>query len=888
MAASSSHEVAPVPPQFEDDSEFNSSEEDRESDMDDEELDLFLMGANVKHKGKKRKRKRVDGQPNEEDDNDDNELALAKPKAKRKKAAWASTGTKNISKKAKDLLGKANFSFMNGDYTAAAESLMLVIQEAPGIAEPFHTLGIIHEEWGDMKKSEEFFLLAVHLTPNDAALWRRVAGIAKARGDLKQAVYCLKRCYRNCAVGTEDEEEMVDEVLWELANCHLEEGNPKKAMRYLQKLHEREPEDKARAKELAKGYHSIGRPSDCAKVLEKLVHAQLDKEKEVESHLLHMLCQVYCDPLRDYAKCFKLLEKIGTFSSATGLQTVPPEITAHAAVACCHMDKPDLMEKAIDVIRACPADEIFDLVLMIVDAAFEKGHKQLAEALMDEMLDDAPHLDKDPTVQLRYAKIYHAVEKYDKACNACERVIESMDQKQLEQETGLFVLYSEVLSRLGRHEDADEALQKIDWKDLQTAETLPAAMSKERRLDHFQKLKKLLDLKLDGKELLLIEDNVRAKIHRKEFVSLFTTLMRDCELDLSRIKQHRLKVAKAQQSALKLEDAKDALVKAEDSKDNNNNSSSVLVSTASSRAKNDSVVDDRNRAMWNYSTLMRELGLLCLEDEVSVKVFLDFLERGFEIFKLEGPAALKTAVQLSETIIQNRKRGQRLEYQPFTDGIDRLRMISLRLALHPKLPQKMLRVALSNLRNLGYEEELPDHTVAFYSRILFNMAQENTIPERERKQAVDGERKYLLRRLVKQPQSLPLTMIAGHVTTLVSKHQKSISEYVRAYSMSHGKNCLAVLCLAVAYINFSLSRTVRHRHVCLSKGIALMYEYANNFERDEAEKCYNLARAENNGGKDPEHLVPLRISVAQNLSLILRAGGNNDAARTVLFKNIVW
>ena len=54
-----------------------------------------------------------------------------------------------------------------------------------------------------MKKSEEFFLLAVHLTPNDAGLWRRVSGVAKARGDLQQAAYCLRRCLRNA---TDDDE----------------------------------------------------------------------------------------------------------------------------------------------------------------------------------------------------------------------------------------------------------------------------------------------------------------------------------------------------------------------------------------------------------------------------------------------------------------------------------------------------------------------------------------------------------------------------------------------------------------------------------------------------------------------------------------------------------
>ena len=96
------------------------------------------------------------------------------------------------------------------------------------------------------------------------------------------------------------------------------------------------------------------------------------------------------------------------------------------------------------------------------------------------------------------------------------------------------------------------------------------------------------------------------------------------------------------------------------------------------------------------------------------------------------------------------------------------------------------------------------------------------------------------------------------------------------------------------------------------KGIAYMYEYIQ-LGRPEVEWTYNLAHLYHNlsiyhlavplyekclkslncakkmnGGEDPEENVAIRFSVAQNLSLILRASGNLDAARSVLFANVVW
>lgn len=882
--------VKPMPLGYES-SDVESGE--RSSDMDDDELDVFLMGGEEKRK-KKKGQQGKGGQ--------DEKAIAAVPKKKRRKKTLATATAKGVSQKAKDLMGKANVAFMQGDYHAAAESLLLVVQEAPGLAEPFHTLGVIHEEWGNMKKSEEFFLLAVHLTPNDAGLWKRVANVAKSRGDLAQAAYCLRRCLRNC----QEDENMADEIMWDLASIHMTSESPKRALRYLEKLYERRPDDNVVAKELAKVYHGLKRREDCCKVLEKMADASKE-EKEVPADLLHMLGQVYVE-MREYEKCYKLLDSLGTFTAATGLQTIPPEIVSHAAICSCHLNKQQSLIASIDALRNNhEMSDIFDLVLNVVDALFERDKKDLALAIMQEIVQEAPELQDDPAVQIRLGKACHAKEQYEEAAKWLTQVLQAMKEKTIEQDPATFVLFSECMARLGRSEEADEALMSLSYRDLQASATLPEAISADKRLDYYDKLNKLLAIKVDGKPLLHQKDNVRAKIHRREFVTLFSTLIRDCELDVARVKQQRLKrqIETEQANALKAikNEVKDEI------KEDPNDKKLMAISNTKDLKTTD-------RKHWNFSSLMMELGLVNIEDKVGTKVFIDFLQAGIDIFRIEEKYI--EAVELVETILRHRRKTTKTDYANKAESFDRL----MRICLEIGVDSGMRKVSLKNLRNLiandsAMDKLLPEHIVAFYGRVLFCNGRHCAGV----RGGTDGaERDFAIRKLIRQPQSFALTMLAGHFCVTAGKYPLSVAEYLRAYSMSDGKNPHNVLCLAAAYMSFAMSRTVQHRHTCIAKGIAMMYEYIALCEREpeeggreEAEWTYNLGhcyhqisvyhlavplyerclrcldrkKAENDG-KEEEHLQPLRTSAAQNLSLIFTACGNLDAARTVLMKNIVF
>ena len=54
----------------------------------------------------------------------------------------------------------------------ARRILIEAIRLQPGVAEPYHTLGVIYEEVSP-KKALEFFVVAAQLTPQDIQLWKR-------------------------------------------------------------------------------------------------------------------------------------------------------------------------------------------------------------------------------------------------------------------------------------------------------------------------------------------------------------------------------------------------------------------------------------------------------------------------------------------------------------------------------------------------------------------------------------------------------------------------------------------------------------------------------------------------------------------------------------------
>merc|ERR1712072_935561 len=88
---------------------------------------------------------------------------------------------------------------------------------------------------------------------------------------------------------------------------------------------------------------------------------------------------------------------------------------------------------------------------------------------------------KIPRLQFCLAKC-HAHARNDEA--ASKLLLEckaAAERKEMPRDPALNVLLSEVLTRLGRSDEADDALLSLSYKDLQASTQLPTALSTQRR-----------------------------------------------------------------------------------------------------------------------------------------------------------------------------------------------------------------------------------------------------------------------------------------------------------------------------------------------------------------------------------------------------------------------
>lgn len=82
---------------------------------------------------------------------------------------------------------------------------------------------MIQEELGDQQKSFGAFLMAAHLSPKDAQLWKRLGQTSMKFNHVDQAIYCLNRAARADPTDID--------VLWDCASLNYQQANFQKVLR---------------------------------------------------------------------------------------------------------------------------------------------------------------------------------------------------------------------------------------------------------------------------------------------------------------------------------------------------------------------------------------------------------------------------------------------------------------------------------------------------------------------------------------------------------------------------------------------------------------------------------------------------------------------------------
>ena len=84
------------------------------------------------------------------------------------------------------MLGEANLMYATRRYKEASRLLMEVIKAAPNAADPYQTLGLVHEADGDPRRALDLYMIAAHLTPK----------VGEGRGGCWTCILLPPTCHR--------------------------------------------------------------------------------------------------------------------------------------------------------------------------------------------------------------------------------------------------------------------------------------------------------------------------------------------------------------------------------------------------------------------------------------------------------------------------------------------------------------------------------------------------------------------------------------------------------------------------------------------------------------------------------------------------------------------
>jgi tetratricopeptide (TPR) repeat protein len=560
--------------------------------------------------------------------------------AKKPKKKTLSTPLSRVSPEVRELIGEGHNAFLKRDYDTAVELLEEAIRLAPGVADPFVTLGTIYDERGDSKRALEAFLVAVHLTPGDTDLWRRVATMSLSSGNLKQAIYCLNRCVR----GLPAEEH--EPTLRELAGLYMETSRYDKSASILRRLFPVAARDEDLldiGTSLAKSLYNINEKSESMGVLETLL--ERSEAAASDANVVNMLCEVFLD-LREFGKCFKLLTAVLDVDHLDDPDKCPVDLVAKLALAAAPSWRVHgrILDLASSCVSKCPFPSHSDLYFLMADGLISNGLFDLTLRL----LSPAVPADEETraSLQCRLGKCHYNLHDFPRAVDCLSPAVDWLRATNRRVDPETLIMLSDSLRHVGREDESGELLlHSLHYDDLVACRTLPVALPTTQRRRMYDQLESL------SRDHPLTDPTAPASMIipiQSRFATLFLQLVNDCELDIQRIERQKKEAAD---------------------------------STA--------------------FRLRKELDLESLEDRIGTDGFVSFLSRGCSVCRLVGRS--RECVELLEVILLNKRKrwSQRKEDEKLIKVIESLSFdLSMTARVH-KVTIKYIRQSVQeNLDNL--------------------------------------------------------------------------------------------------------------------------------------------------------------------------------------------
>jgi tetratricopeptide (TPR) repeat protein len=128
-----------------------------------------------------------------------------------------------------DLMGKANTHYMQKNYAESLKILAEVVRQCPGAADPWHTMGLIHEEEGRLEKAASCFYTAALNTHTDAMLFKNAGRLLVMCKKWQMASSCFNHALKR------DNKDV--NAAYDKAYCQSQGGHTKRAINTLEPIY---------------------------------------------------------------------------------------------------------------------------------------------------------------------------------------------------------------------------------------------------------------------------------------------------------------------------------------------------------------------------------------------------------------------------------------------------------------------------------------------------------------------------------------------------------------------------------------------------------------------------------------------------------------------------
>ncbi|KAL2539019.1 tetratricopeptide repeat (TPR)-containing protein [Forsythia ovata] len=771
-------------------------------------------------------------------------------------------------------LGDATLHYAHGRYEEAISVLNEVIRLAPNLSDPYHTLGLIYNEMGDKKRALNFYMIAAHLTPKDASLWKPLITWSIEQDNKRQANYCLTKAI------TADPEDLNLQI--HRASIYVELGEYHKAAESYEQISRLCPDKIEELKTATQLYQKCGQRERAICILENYLTNHVN---DADLCVVDLLASVHMEG-KAHDKALEHIEHAQQVYCAG--KDIPLHLLIKAGICHAHLRQAEKAEAIFSVLKQENASTHPHLIIEVADSLMTV--EQYESALKYYMLLGGDGNKHNGYLHLKIAKCYVSLRKRVQAIEYFYKAIHQLDDS--------------VDARLTL-----SSLLLEDGRDDEAISVLSPPMESDSALDPTSRISR--PWWLNEKIKLKLSQIYKAKGSFEAFVDVIYPVIRET-LFLETFQQ-KVKARKRLSTSVLHERAK---VLDDHQTDNVFQGFRPLASSA------DLLKAARAKKLLRKKAIIKEAkraaalaaGIDWKSDDSDDDCPQDLREPSLPVL-LKSEEHHHLIIDLCKSLSS---------LQRYWDALQIINL-SLKLAcntLSPERKEELQTLGAQIAYNISDPVHGWDCVRYIASRHPYSFSAWNCYYKvmSRMDNRYSKHNRFLHNMRVKHKDSVPPIMISAHQFTMISQHQAAAREYLEAYKLMPDSP-LINLCVGTALINLALGLRLQNKHQCMAQGLAFL---CNNFRLcdNSQEALYNIARAYHHIGlvslatsyyekvlamREKDYPIPklpnenqdpmdyerpgycdLRREAAYNLHLIYKKSGAFDLARQVLKDHLTF